>query len=46
MWTRLSDNPQGTLGSGHAVYGGKLYCFGGASSYGGSLLNNVQIYQP
>jgi len=45
-WTTLADNPQGTLGSGHAVYKGKLYCFGGAASYLGTLLNNVQIYQP
>ena len=45
-WTTLADNPQGTLASGHSVYQGKLYCFGGADGYFGNLLNNVQVYQP
>lgn len=45
-WTTLADIPQGTLGSGYAVYKGKLYCFGGADAWEGTLLNYVQIYQP
>jgi N-acetylneuraminic acid mutarotase len=45
-WTRLADIPQTTLGAGSSVYRGKLYCFGGSSTDGGALLNNVQIYQP
>lgn len=45
-WVTLADAPQPTLWSGSAVYNGKLYCFGGAASYYGSAVNNVQIYQP
>jgi N-acetylneuraminic acid mutarotase len=45
-WTRLADNPQGTLGPAFTVFRGKLYCFGGAASWQDALLNNVQIYQP
>lgn len=45
-WTRLADIPQATLEPGYAVYKGKLYCFGGAGTWLGPPLNNVQIYQP
>lgn len=45
-WATLADAPQATIWAGSAVYDGRLYCFGGALSYQGSTINNVQIYQP
>lgn len=46
-WKTLAPLPQSTLIPGSAVYKGRLYCFGGVSSYeGGVPINNVQIYQP
>jgi len=45
-WAALADAPRATIWPGSAVYNTKLYCFGGAVSYYGSAVNNVQIYQP
>jgi N-acetylneuraminic acid mutarotase len=45
-WATLADAPRPTNWAGSAVYQGRLYCFGGAVSYFGSTINNVQIYQP
>jgi hypothetical protein len=47
IWkTTLAPIPQSTIFPGSAVYKGKLYCFGGWASWEGSIINNVQIYQP
>jgi N-acetylneuraminic acid mutarotase len=45
-WTTLAPMPQGTMWAASAVYNGKLYCFGGTVRWDGTVLNNVQIYQP
>ncbi|MGA2357175.1 MAG: hypothetical protein ABSG02_21990, partial [Terriglobales bacterium] len=45
-WKSLASEPQGAIGAGSAVHRGQLYCFGGWGSWNGSILNNVQIYQP
>jgi len=45
-WTTLAPMPQGSQAPGAAVYGGQLYCFGGAAAQAGTVLNKVQIYQP
>ena len=45
-WKSLASIPQPTIAAGSAVYKGQLYCFGGWASWYGSILNNVQIYQP
>lgn len=45
-WTTLAVMPEATLLPGSAVYKGKLYCVGGITTYEGSLLNYLQIYQP
>jgi len=48
-WETLVPMPQAAMWDGaaaSAVYQGKLYCFGGWSSYVGTVLGNVQIYQP
>ena len=45
-WTTLAPMPQAALAPGAAVYKKQLYCFGGWTAVGGSVLNNVQIYQP
>jgi N-acetylneuraminic acid mutarotase len=45
-WTTLAPMPQGTMWAASAVYNGKLYCFGGTVQWDGTVLNNVQIYQP
>ncbi len=45
-WTTLAPMPQGTMWAASAVYNGQLYCFGGAVGWDGTVLNNVQIYQP
>jgi|HubBroStandDraft_2_1064218.scaffolds.fasta_scaffold40191_2 N-acetylneuraminic acid mutarotase len=45
-WTTLAPMPQAAMLSGSAVYKKQLYCIGGSSSFQGTVLNNVQIYQP
>jgi len=45
-WTTLSSIPQGTVDAGSAVVNGQLFCFGGWAAFQGTVLNNVQIYQP
>jgi len=44
--TTLAPLPQGAMFAGSAVYNGQLYCFGGESTWLGSPIGNVQIYQP
>jgi N-acetylneuraminic acid mutarotase len=43
-WANLAAMPQAAFIQGTAEYKGKLYCFGGWAQ--GTVLNNVQIYQP
>jgi len=45
-WTTLSSIPQATVGPASVVFNGQLYCFGGWTTFEGTVLNNVQIYQP
>jgi N-acetylneuraminic acid mutarotase len=45
-WTTLAPMPTGGIAAGAAVYKQQLYCFGGWTAVGGSVINNVQIYQP
>lgn len=45
-WTTLSSAPQSTIFPASAVYKGQLYCIGGWASWEGTIINNVQIYQP
>lgn len=45
-WTTLSSIPQGTVDPASAVFNEQLYCFGGWTAFEGTVLNNVQIYQP
>ena len=45
-WKTLAPMPQASVVPGSAVYKGQLYCFGGAAATYGTILNNVQIYQP
>jgi N-acetylneuraminic acid mutarotase len=45
-WTTLAAMPQATLLPASAVYKKQLYCIGGITTFEGSLLSNVQIYQP
>jgi hypothetical protein len=48
-WTTLASMPQALVGPGSASVSGRLYCFGGSDSgplVGGTVFNNVQIYQP
>ncbi|MGA7684449.1 MAG: kelch repeat-containing protein [Terriglobales bacterium] len=44
--TTLAAVPQSVLFPASAVYKGQLYCIGGWSSFGGPIIDNVQIYQP
>lgn len=44
--TTLASVPQSVLFPASAVYKGQLYCVGGWASFGGPIINNVQIYQP
>ena len=44
--TTLAPIPQGTMLGSSAVYRGQLYCIGGWSTWQGTPINNVQIYQP
>jgi N-acetylneuraminic acid mutarotase len=45
-WTTLASAPQSTIFPASTVYKGQLYCIGGWASWEGSIINNVQIYQP
>jgi N-acetylneuraminic acid mutarotase len=45
-WTTLAPLPQPAKSAGFAVYAGHLFCFGGNSSEGGPVIDNVQIYEP
>ncbi|MGB9195824.1 MAG: kelch repeat-containing protein [Terriglobales bacterium] len=45
-WTTLAPMAQAAMFSAAALYEGELYCIGGQSSYQGSVLGNVQIYEP
>jgi hypothetical protein len=45
-WTTLAAMPQATLLPASAVYKKQLYCIGGITTFQGSVLGNVQIYQP
>ena len=45
-WTTLAPMPTAALWQGAAVDGGLLYCIGGQASFEGSVIGNVQIYQP
>jgi Galactose oxidase, central domain len=45
-WNTLASMPHATLLPGSAVYQGQLYCFGGVSTFVGTVLGYVQIYQP
>jgi uncharacterized repeat protein (TIGR03803 family) len=45
-WTTLSSIPQATVAPASAVYNGQLFCFGGWTAFQGTILNNLQIYQP
>jgi uncharacterized repeat protein (TIGR03803 family) len=45
-WKTLAPMPQATVSPGSAVYKGQLYCIGGSTAQPGTVLSNVQIYQP
>ena len=46
-WTTLAPMPQAAWFAGPAVYKGQLYCIGGTTAQnGGTILDDVQIYQP
>jgi uncharacterized repeat protein (TIGR03803 family) len=45
-WTTLAPMPTASFWQGVAVDGDLLYCIGGQASYQGSVIGNVQIYQP
>jgi N-acetylneuraminic acid mutarotase len=45
-WTTLAAMPQATLLPASVVFKKQLYCIGGITTYEGTLLGNVQIYQP
>ena len=45
-WATLAAMPQATLLPGSAVYKKQLFCFGGITTFVGTVLGNVQIYQP
>jgi N-acetylneuraminic acid mutarotase len=44
--TTLAAVPQSVLFPASGVYKGQLYCVGGWASFGGPVIDNVQIYQP
>jgi N-acetylneuraminic acid mutarotase len=46
VWKTLAPTPQQAMFGVSAVYKGQLYCIGGANEWMGTVLNNVQIYQP
>jgi N-acetylneuraminic acid mutarotase len=45
-WTTLASVPQSTIFPASAVYKGQLYCIGGWATWEGTIINNVQSYQP
>jgi hypothetical protein len=45
-WATLAPLPQATLLPASAVYKKQLYCIGGITTFEGTMLGNVQIYQP
>jgi len=45
-WKTLAPMPQAAMFGGSAMYKGLLYCFGGWTTFQGTVLNNVQIYHP
>jgi len=45
-WTSLAAIPTATFFPGSAVDNGQLYCLGGETGYQGTVIGNVQIYQP
>ena len=45
-WTTLAPMPQSILLPASAVYKKQLYCIGGITTFQGTILGNVQIYQP
>lgn len=45
-WATLASMPQATQATGSTVYKGQLFCFGGRAVQAGSVISNVQIYQP
>jgi len=45
-WTSLLAMPSAALWQASAVDSGQLYCFGGESSFQGTVISNVQIFQP
>jgi len=45
-WKTLAPLPNATVGPGSAVYQGRFYCLGGATSFQGNAVGYVQIYQP
>ena len=44
--TTLLAIPQGTMFPASAVANGQLYCLGGWAAINGTVIDNVQIYQP
>lgn len=45
-WTTLASMLEGSQQAASAVHGGQLYCFGGEDAQAGTVLDDVQIYQP
>jgi uncharacterized repeat protein (TIGR03803 family) len=45
-WATLAPMPQASMNAGSAFYSGQLYCMGGETGFEGTVLTNVQIYQP
>ena len=45
-WNKLAPMPHPAMASAAAVHRGRLYCFGGTSTYKGMPLDNVQIHTP
>jgi N-acetylneuraminic acid mutarotase len=45
-WKTLASMPQAELFGSSAVYKGQMYCIGGWAEYEGTVLDNLQIYQP
>lgn len=45
-WTTQASMPTAAAFQAPAVANGQLYCIGGQTGFQGSIVNNVQIYQP
>jgi uncharacterized repeat protein (TIGR03803 family) len=45
-WTTLTAMPTAAAWQASAVGNGLVYCIGGQTGFGGSVISNVQIYQP